>query len=243
MRPAPKLVRRILLAAMIVSLAWGGYELLRRQRGFAHATELAQFGLWQKARSALDGYLELHPSDAEARLLMAELWISDDQLFSDVTAPAALKQLSRIPPDAPLASTARLQEAKIQFLIQHRPVAAEASLRSAILRDENSLEAHLLLCKVLEMTARYHQTETLFWQAYDLSPAEQRPVRLREWYMSQFFPRTANDDLDRQMGFTDAETATLPVEAVRYLRFRETEPHAPLGRAALARWTDSRARA
>ncbi len=232
-----KTVRRLLVVAIAVALAWGGYQVAQRQLGYSRAIELAQFQLWGKARDALGGYLQLHPSDAEARLLMAELWVSDDQLFTDVTVPNALDQLRQVPSNSPLAAAARIQEAKLQFLVQHRPVAAEKSLRTAISLDENSIEAHQLLCRVLETTARYHETESLFWKIYDVSPPEQRAVRLREWYMSQFFPQTANDDLDVRMGITAAQTGTLPVEAVRYLRFRETEPNEPLARAALARWT------
>jgi len=231
-----KVIRRLLLIVIVAGLGWGGYELGRRQLGFSQAVELAQFGLWDKARDALAGYIQLHPVQAEPRLLMAELWIKDDQLTSNESVPQALEHLHRVPNESPLAAVARTQEAKLQFLVQHRPVAAEKSLRAALSLDETSIEAHQLLCKVLETTLRYHETEPLFWRIYELSPPEQRADRLRDWYMSQFFPQTVNDELDQRMGIAAAKTGTMSVEALRYLRFRETEPDEPLGRAALARW-------
>jgi len=232
-----KIVVRLIVIALVAALAWGGYEVAQRQLGFSKSLELAQFGLWSKARESMSGYLELHPGSDEARYWMAELWVNDDQLLVNESVPAALGQLSHISDSSPLAAKARTLEGKLQFLIQHQPVAAEKSLRKAISLDENSLEAHQVLCKVLETTARYHETESLFWRIYELSPVEERATRLRDWYMSQFFPQTVNDALDVQMGITAAPNSTLPVEAIRYMRFRETEPSEPLGRAALARWT------
>lgn len=232
-----KILRRIILIAVAVGLAWGGYEVVRRQRGYSQAIELAQFGLFERSRAALSGYLQLHPGDEEAHFLMAELWMTDDQLFSNTAVPRALDELGQISDESGLAVAARTQEGKLQFLVQHRPVAAEKSLRKAISLDENAGEAHQLLCKVMEMTARYHGTEPLFWRIYEMSPPELRAEKLRDWYMSQFFPQTVNDALDDQMGITAAQTGGLAIEAIRYLRFRETEPDEPLGRAALARWT------
>ena len=235
-----KLLIRVLVIVIVMGLAWGGYEVARQQAGYSKAVELAQFGLWGKAREALAGYLKLHANDAKARLFMAELWINDDQLLSDESLPRAFAQLSQISATSPLAATARTQEAKLQFLVQHRPVAAEKSLRTAISLDDNSIEAHQILCKVLEVTQRYHETEPLFWRIYELSPPEQRVARLRDWYMSQFFPQTVNEEMDVQLGIAAAPHSALPSEASRYMRFRETEPQEPLGRAALARWTQRR---
>jgi len=231
------IVRRLFIVVAVGLLIWGGHELFQRQRGFERANELAQFGLWEQARHELGRYLQLHPRDARAHLMMAGLWINDDQLLSNETVPRALAHLRRIPEGSPLAAPAQIQQAKLLFLVSHKPVEAERLLREAIRRDENSLEAHQLLCKLLEMTGRQDYSEPHFWRAYELSPPVERAARLRDWYMSQFFPLTANEALERQMGFSSVSTATLPAEAVRYLRFRETEPDEPLGRAVLARWT------
>lgn len=116
----------------------------------------------------------------------------------------------------------------------HKPAAAEKLFREAIHKDKNNREAYQLLSTVYEMTGRYHDIEPFFWRMYELTPPEERAIQLRYWYMSQFFPMTSNDNLDRLMGFEEVATKAFPAEAVRYSRFRETEPHEPLGRAALA---------
>jgi len=232
-----RILRRLFFVTALAILVWGGYELVQRQRGLAKAIEFSRFELWDKARTELGKYLQLHPGDTQARFMMAELWINDDELLSNESLPRALSHLQRIPDSSTLGAKARTYEAKLLFLVSHQPVAAERLLRKAIQLEENRLEAHLLLCKVMEMTGRHDYCEPIFWKIYELSDPADRAVRLRDWYMSQFFPLTANDYLDRQMGFTDATTGPLPTEVIRYVRFRETEPDAPLGRAALARWT------
>lgn len=91
-------VVRGLIVVFIAFAVWIAYELTQMQSGLAKATELARFGLWGRARSALQGYLFLHPGDAEARLLMANLWVQDDGLPGFESAPQALVHLERIPP-------------------------------------------------------------------------------------------------------------------------------------------------
>jgi tetratricopeptide (TPR) repeat protein len=229
-------VVRGLLVALIAFVVWVGYEFIQMQNGLARATDLARFGLWEKARSALEEYLQLHPADAEARLLMANLWINDDGLPGYKTAPEAIVHLERIPASSVVAERARILKGRMQFFILHKPAAAEKLFEEAIQQDENNREAYQLLCTVYEMTGRFHDIERFFWRTYELAPQEERAVQLRYWYMSQFFPLTANDNLDRLMGFHDAATKSQPVEAVRYMSFRDTEPNEPLGRAGLASW-------
>ena len=232
-----RLGRWVLIALVPVTI-WLVYELVQRQRGFTKASELATFGLWGNARATLGKYLQLHPGDERARLFMAELWVKDDAIPGDESAPQAIAHLDRIPADSPFSNSANILKGRLQFFILHKPFTAEKLFREVIRRDENSLEAHQLLCNVFQMTGRYHLMEPWFWRTYDLSPPAERAVQLRYWYMSQFFPLTVADEMDQLMGFSAAATKSRPVELIRFSSFREAEADEPLARAALARWME-----
>jgi tetratricopeptide (TPR) repeat protein len=118
-----------------------------------------------------------------------------------------------------------------------KPARAEQLLRSAIEIGDDDLAAYQLLWTLLNVTGRAELAESVFWRVYELSPENERPLRLREWYMNQFFPYSATEPLDRMMNvLASGEMATPTTESRRFLRFRESEPEAPLNHAALAQW-------
>lgn len=89
----------------------------------------------------------------------------------------------------------------------------------------------------MDLIGRSDLAEPLFWRVYELAPEEGRALRLREWYMSQFFPVTANIGLERMMGLLgENQPPTAKTEASRYIQFRNAEPDEALSHAALARW-------
>jgi tetratricopeptide (TPR) repeat protein len=181
-------------------------------------------------------YRWLHPHDAEAHLLYAEALVKDENLPQDAAVADALRHLRAIPDTASLGTRGRTQEGRLELFVLHHPSRAEGLLRRALELDADAPDPHYVLWKLKDLTGRSHQAEHEFWTVYEASPIEHRAWRLREWYMSQFYPATANPLLDRLMGIVPRQTDPSQGEALRFLRFRNAEPEAPLGYAALARW-------
>lgn len=225
----------IAVGALALLAAAGGEGWLRlRLKSARHAFELTDY---PAARDAIATYLRVHPRDHEVRLLAADCWSQDDSLDPKVAAENAIQELRWIPETAPQAATARLREARLTFLILHRPTAAEVLLRRSIAIDPGQSEAHYLLWKLYDMTERYFSSEPEFWATYASTPKEQRAVRLREWYMSQFAPLSACSELDGLMGFHEVGAFTNEeTEVVRLKDFLGREPDSPMIAAALAQW-------
>jgi tetratricopeptide (TPR) repeat protein len=93
-----------------------------------------------------------------------------------------------------------------------------------------------MLWKVLNMTGRPHLTEALFWQVYELTPPQERPLRLREWYLSEFSTGSEVAPFDQSMGFLEeSEKPSALVEFKRLQQFVLAEPESPIPGAAVAR--------
>ncbi len=207
------------------------------EHGLPEAQAMAKYGLWPEVRQALDRYLWLHPRDASSHLLYAESLVKDPPPEADEAWAQALAHLQAIPDTAPQGALARTQEGRVEFFLRYHPARAEALFRRAIELDPEMPEPYYLIWKVKDLTGRSHLAEPEFWKVYEASAPAVRGIRLREWYMSQFYPATANPFLDRVMGLVPAERNTPDqVEAFRLLGFRNAEPESPLGYAALARW-------
>jgi tetratricopeptide (TPR) repeat protein len=225
-----------LVAVVGVGLAACG-AWLWAESGRSEARALAKYGLWPEVRQALDKYLWLHPRDFPSRLLYAEALVKDGQLLAEEALPRAIAHLQAIPDTAPEGPRARTQEGRIELFLLHHPSRAEGLFRQAIELDPEMPEPYYLLWKLKDLTGRAHLAEPEFWKVYEFSALPVRGIRLREWYMSQFYPATANPLLDRLMGLVPPERNTPDqVEAFRLLGFRNAEPESPLGYAALARW-------
>jgi len=190
------------------------------------------------AREHVARFLTLNPSDAKARLLLAEAFLKDEaNLSRQAAADAALSQLDRIPDASPMGSRARIQEARLQLFVMHQPRAAEDRLRAARALDPRSGEAAYLLWKLYDLTGRSDWSDDMFWNSFDATPQSQRAERLREWYMSQFFPAYANPELDRLMGFLgEQELPSVRSEFKRLQYFRDVDPQSAVALAALAKW-------
>jgi tetratricopeptide (TPR) repeat protein len=216
-----------------VPVAW---KLADAHGGRAEAGELLAHQLWPQARQRLNDYLWLYPGDGEARLLLAEAFAKDNALPPNQAAELAVACLKSVPDESPHAAEARLQQGRLTFLILQRPVEAEGYLRQAIDLDAG-LNAYQLLWTLLCFTGRSDESADVFWKVYELSPEDQQPLRLREWYLKQFFPLTADEGLDQAMGILKpGETPSRITESRRYLRFRDREPGAPQNHAAVANW-------
>ena len=211
--------------------------VVRAQSGLNAGQELLDHQLWPQAREQLSRYIWLHPSDARARMLMAEAFVKDETLPAVEAASHAMDYLAEIPDSAPLGAEARLRQGRLCFLILQKPGRAEQLLRNAIELRADNLPAYQLLWTLLNVTGRAELSEEVFWRVYELSPEREQPLRLREWFMSQFFPTSANASIDLMMEILAAEEVpTRTTESRRYLRFRENEPEAPINHAALAQW-------
>jgi tetratricopeptide (TPR) repeat protein len=233
-------VKRLPLLLVIAGLlltVWLGVSLFRAQRGFVTGAELVEQGFWGRARPALRRYLWLHPNDTPARLLLAEALVKDDMLEPRDAAHEALDHLARVPDIDSNATMVRTKEARLRFLVLHQPDRAERALRRALACDPANGEAAYLLWKLLELTGRFESSEPVFWIAHDQAPPKQRAERLRQWYMSQFFPFGVNPDLERRMGLLgEDESPTAVTELRRYRRFQQAEPDRPLAFVCEACW-------
>src|SRR4029453_15692137 len=93
-----------------------------------------------------------------------------------------------------------------------------------------SLEAHIALWTLLDLTGRSHMAEQVFWRAYELSPPREKVSPLREWFIGQFFPASSRLEFDQMIGIISEEQPySERTEAYRYIRFRNQEPESPLG--------------
>ncbi|HND56438.1 MAG TPA: hypothetical protein PLV92_28665, partial [Pirellulaceae bacterium] len=224
----------LLLAVTIVGLSVA--LLWRAHTGFARGKQLLSFELWPDARVELGRYLWLHPSDANARVMIAEALIKDDTLPADVAIGSALHHLQTVPDDSDYAAKARCQEGRIELFLLNRPARAERLFRHAIDVNSKAIDPHFMIWKLYDLTGRSHLAEAEFWRVYEISSPLERGLRLREWYMSQFYPATANPTLDRMMGVSDRDANAAKTEGQRFIRFRDSEPDGAAGYAALARW-------
>lgn len=233
-----KVVLRNTIALVVSGAAlFAAGVAVRAQYGLSAAQESAKRGDWAQARSQLRRFLGLHPSDGRALLLMAEALAKDETLPAREAVLSSISYLGQVPDTSPQAAAARLHEARLRFVILLEAGRAEALLREAVEAEPDSFEAHHLLWKLFELTGRSHLAEPTFWRVYELAREGERAVLLRDWYMSQFFPSTAAAELERQLGLSgpDGQPGGKN-EAFRFKRFRDAEPDAAVGRAALARW-------
>src|SRR5579872_736547 len=227
---------RLTLLLLTVGAGWLAWEVCRAERGRSLAAQLMRREVWPQARAELFRYLRLHPADAQSRLMLAEAFVRDDSLHGDESAGLAVDQLQRIPDTSELGAKARMQEGRLRFLILNQPTRAEKLLRHSLELDSDSFDANYLLWKLLDVTGRMHLTREFFWKAYELGPEAERPLRMREWYHTEFSPAAGNMPLDEKMGFTNPQDDSYLITEFRRLQqFRVAEPDSPIAAAALSR--------
>jgi len=229
---------RALLSGAVVGLAAG---LAITLWWFNHSFDVARRAFdrqnWSAARAAVARYLVLHPRNPTALLLMAQTYIRDEKVPQEQAAQRAIEYLQRITDNSTYAVDARTQEAWVRLFMLHTPGRAEEILERAIELDRFAVEPRYLLWKLYDLTGRSNLAEDIVWQVLNLTPEQDRAMRLREWYMSQFFPLTGCMGLDYRLGLlAEGQVPTVDVERERFLLFRNAEPDRALGHAALGRW-------
>ena len=229
----------LVVAAAVVT--WMGLRVSgnreRAQRMIQRAQEENLPKLWHHARLELEDYLWFFRSDGDAQLLLVETLIHDDSMTHEDAVSKALTHLREISNDTPQGAQARATEGKLYLMMVHKLGQAEQALRQAIELNPKDEESHFLLWKLLELTGRADWSEDIFWRVYELTHPDRRPVRLRQWYMTQFFAPTANLMLERQMGLLgEEEVPSSDNEYERFDYFRKVEPDWPVAHAALAKW-------
>ena len=233
----------VLLVLVTGAFSWLGMQTFgnraRAEKMIERAQEENLPNLWKHARLELEEYLQfpLFSSDGDAQLLLVEALIHDESLTHEDAVKEALTQLRNIPSEAPQGAQARAKEGKLYLMMVHKLGLAESALREAIKLNPKDEESHFLLWKLLELTGRADWSEEIFWRVYELTHPDRRPVRLRQWYMTQFFAPTANLMLERQMGLLGTEEVpSSDNEYERFDYFRKVEPTWPVAHAALAKW-------
>lgn len=227
----------LLLFGVLGIGAYFGITRIVAQRSLQRAK--TAFGLqdWRTARGELHSYLEVFSSNEEARLRLAEAYFKDSALNSERAVSSAIQQLGFIRRESPLWPAARVQEARMCLFVRMQTHRAEQLLRESLTVSPENVEAHYVLWKLLDLTGRSHLAEPHFRKVLESTPLDKRPFCLREWYMSQFYPATANPEIDRLMGFLEPGVAhDSSTEFRRLVKFREQEPRAALNHADVARW-------
>lgn len=233
-----KSIRLFLLLTVVAAAAW--FIWVRYEsKAVAKLQEQGRQYLRERrdelAESAFDRCLQAAPHDAELILLWAQAVISGRNRTPQQAAELALTRLQLIPDSSPFAAEARMREGRLGLLVLLKPDFAEARLQKSLQLGPPTLDANYLLWKVCDLTERFSDSEPWFWAAYELTPVEQQPDRLREWYTSQFSPQAGNAELDRRLGFL--EPGRLSDDAVTLARlaaFRRNEPESFLTAAAEA---------
>ncbi|MBI3866205.1 MAG: tetratricopeptide repeat protein [Planctomycetia bacterium] len=228
-------VRATLVSLVVAGLLAGGGALYVR-RDLSIARRLLERGEHREAAKRLQRYLRLYRGDSRARLMLAEALVADDDRPAEDAARDAVAQLERIPDSSPEGAEARTRTGRLLFLILLRPGQAEPLFRRAIELAPDALDAHLMLWNLLNVTGRFHLTQPVFWRVYELNSESERPIRLRDWYLSEFGRGSAFAELDRKLGvLAKKDNPSLVSEYDRLRHIRAAEPDWPVGIAALAR--------
>lgn len=226
--------RKLVLCGAVLLVATGsaGYWIWFSESGLERGRLAADRHDWGEVRKHLEGYLQRHPDDAPARLLLAEACVKDDAGDPRESVERAIGHLRQIGDGSPLAAQARLQEARLTLLILMKPARAERLLRRSLELEADSYEANLLMWKLLDLTGRHIASRDYFWRVYEMSPNSERGLRLRDWFFSEFFPETANAHFHSVFGAKRGDK--IPASINLLAKFRESEPDAVCVHAALA---------
>jgi len=223
-----------LLLGLLLATAWWVSSV---ERSFSKGKLLLRQLREVEAEKELEKYLLLHARNPQAILLWAEAVLMGDSRSPVDAAKLALSRLADIPDKSPLSGEARMREGRLALLILNQPDRAESLLSHSAALDPDLADTHYLLWKLLDLTERFHDSGPHFWKLYELTPDASKPERLREWYISQFSPISANAELDRRMGFLRPDQAAdNQTTLIRLKEFMWQEPQSPMVCAALASW-------
>jgi len=226
-----------LISLLVVAGLAGAVVVYRANLGLPTAERALRVGQWEEARTQLERFLWLHPEHGRGHLLMAEALVKDEALNGEQAIQQAVSHLDNIDDSSELAPVARMRQGRIEMLMLQRPGRAETQLRRALNLAPDQADANFLMWKLMDLTGRGNWSESYFWKVHDQAPLTQRAARLREWYMSQFFPGSANPTLNRMMGFLeDSQQADVLVERLRLMTFLVDEPDRAVNYAAWAWW-------
>jgi tetratricopeptide (TPR) repeat protein len=200
---------------------------------FLAARRAVRIGDWPQVKLRLNRYLWWHPNSVEGRMLMAEACIkAEDTSDTAAAAHQARLHLQLIEGSPQQLALARLQEARLAWLLQRSPTMAEELLRQSLTFDDNLAESHVLMWHLLDLTGRHVLSDEHFWRAYDLSPPAAQTRLIRDWFLSEFYPNDLHGTLFSQLGITAVNS--IPASINLLVHFRETEPQSPVIHAALA---------
>jgi|GEM_PF-1261362 len=237
-RPCSLLRRRsvwvsISVLLIVLSLAAAFFTTRSLDAELLAARRAMRIGDWPQVKLHLERYLWWHPNSVESRMLMAEACIkAEDSSDPGAAAHQARQHLQQVRGSSEEMALARLQEARLAWLLQRSPTAAEQLLRESLAFNDNNAQTHLLMWHLLDLTGRHVLSDDHFWRAHDLSsPADQQRL-IRDWFLSEFYPNDLHSTLFSQLGITSV--GSIPAAINLLVHFRETDPQSPVIHAALA---------
>lgn len=224
---------RFHLVTLVVLLlgGWFGYGYWSFESGLIRGQKAVDGRKWKQSQEILSEYLQQNPQDSAAHLLIAESLIKNPMGGRD-DVDRAIGHLRQVTDSSPEAAQARLQEARLTFLILRKPGQAERLLQQSLNLEPDSLETTLLMWRLLDATGRHIISREYFWKAYALTDEAGQPSLLREWFLAEFYPETANAEVHQRLGAV--AKPTIPASLNTWVRFRESEPEANFLHAAIA---------
>ncbi len=219
------------IAGLLSIVAWNEVSRLERAR------YLMASGQFAEALPQLDRYLSWFPGDAAAHMNMAEALIKDESQPEANAVRNAISHLEHAQTDPAFRVAAGIQAGRVQFLLLTQPFDAEHRFQDALQIEPENFEANWLMWKLLDVTMRAHLSEPHFWKCYERAKRADRPALLRDWYLSQFSPGTANASIDHMMGIQSPdESPHSRIELRRLALFRDEQQTWPQAHAAFAAW-------
>ncbi len=229
---------RLLLLMLALAAIWPSYRWWQEAQ-FRSALQLGQKYLNQRREELAEEQFEIcrqiHPQDTQSILLWSEAVMTGRSRTGAEAAELVLSGLRQISDEDAAAAEIRMREGRLLLFVLNRPDAAERMLRRSLALDDRPVDAWYLLWKLYDLTGRFEQAEPFYLATYERTTSEYRPMRLREWYLSQFSQGAANAELDRRMGFLGPDELAGDATVDRRLQaFVDAEPDSLLNQTAQA---------
>lgn len=159
-----------------------------------------QIGLhsYRAAEKSLSAFLAWHPTHAEGHFLLGGVYgeLRNWEL--------ALREFRQVPVTVSIGEQARWRIGDVSMML-NRAADTEAALRETLEHWPNSLEARRGLIALYRWQDREFDAQPLVWEAFELTPVEDRAFLLAEWFRFRFAQHPPADTLRRLRAFLAAQ--------------------------------------
>jgi tetratricopeptide (TPR) repeat protein len=153
---------------------------------------------YRDAEQTLISYLRWHPGSSRAHYLLGFV-------YGEMRAwEQALQQFQQVPIEAAEGKEALWRIGDVSLML-NRASDTEAALRRSLQLEPKSLEARRGLIALYRWQDRELDAEPLVWEAYELTPPNERPLLMAEWFRLHFAERPTADTYRRLSSFLAAQ--------------------------------------